>query len=220
MSAGLRPRFFLWGFMAITSKVDICNLALGHLGNYGSVTNIDTPVGSKETTFALWYDTTRQMLLKKMMPNFALARRIIAAATVSVPFGYENVFEYPTDCLKVLGLGDIDMRAEYVFNVEGGYIYTADSWTDGLELRFVRDITDVNSFSPEFKLAFAAELAKNVAMDITQSPEKAVLLEKVLPGRLMELSSLNAQENRPIRVSMSRFKQARTSNVSSNPSKQ
>lgn len=195
--------------MEITSKVDICNLALGHLGNYGSVTNIDTPTGSKETTFALWYDITRQTLLKRMIPNFAMSRRTIAAVSVTPPFGYTNVFEYPSDCLKVLGLGDIDQRAEYIFNVEGEYIYTADAWVDGLELRFIKDIKDVNSFSPEFKLAFAMELAKNVALDITQSAEKAALLEKVLPMRLMELTSINAQENRPIRLSVSRFKQAR-----------
>jgi hypothetical protein len=195
--------------MEITSKVDICNLALGSLGNYGSVTNIDTPSGSKEATFALWYDITRQTLLKRMIPNFSLARRTIAATSATPPFGYENVFEYPSDCLKVLGLGNIDERAEYIYCVEGGYIYTADVWANGLKLRFVRDIKDVNRFSPEFKLVFAAELAKNVALDITQSPEKAALIEKVLPMRLMELSSINAQENRPIRVSVSRFKQAR-----------
>ena len=37
--------------MPITSKVDICNMAISHLGNYGTVSNIDTPVTDKAVSY-------------------------------------------------------------------------------------------------------------------------------------------------------------------------
>jgi len=196
--------------MAISSKIEICNLSLGHLGNYGTINDIDTPTNDKEITFAQWYDITRQGLLKKSMPNFALARKLVGELVATIPFGYENAFEYPIDCLKVLGLGNLDERDQFVFSVEGRIIYTDDAWEDGLQLRYIKDITDVNTMSPEFKLMLSWELAGNVALPITQDAAKAKMIRDAVPSRIAELSGLNAQENRPIRVSHSRFRGARS----------
>jgi len=88
-----------------------------------------------------------------------------------------------------------------------------------MELRFIRDVTEVTSFSPEFKMLFSWYLAAQVAMDITQSPDKVALIEKLLPMKMSELSGINAQENRPIRVSNSRFQAARFSSISRNAPK-
>lgn len=203
----------------ITSKTGVCNLALGHLGNYGTVSNIDTPTNDKERTFALWYDITRQKLLKSVMPNFALGRKLVSELVVTIPFGYAHAFEYPTDCLKVLGLGEVADRYLYEYSVEGRAIFTDDEWEDGLQLRYVKDITDVNTMSPEFKMLFSLELAYNTAIAITQSAEKKMAIAKLLPGEKSEASGLNAQENKPIRVSYSKFKAARSSDQSRNPVK-
>lgn len=205
--------------MSITSKNEICNLALGHLGNFGTVSDIDTPTNDKEITFALWYDISRQALLKMVMPNFALARRLVSELVISIPFGYANAFEYPSDCLKVLGLGNIDQRADFTYSIEGNVIYTDDDWEDGMQLRFIRDIIDVNAMSPEFKMLLSWYLAGNVAQDITQDANKVALIEKILPGKMSELSGLQAQENRPIRISNSLFKAARYADFSRNPAK-
>jgi hypothetical protein len=195
--------------MAILSKVDICNLALGHLGNYGSINNIDTPVTQKETTFALWYDISRQMVLKSSMPNFALARRIVAETSISIPFGYSNAYEYPSDCLRVLGFGDVDEKLDYDYTIEGGYIYTDGDWDDGLELRFIRDVEDVSAFSPEFTLLLSYQLAANVALSITQDVNKKLAMESLVLSKMSEASGLNSMENRPIKISRSMFKEAR-----------
>jgi len=209
--------------MAIGSDVDICNMALSHLGNYGTINSISTPRNDKERVFALWYDISRQSLLKLTMPNFALARKLVSELVATIPFGYDNCFEYPSDCLKVLGLGEISQKADYAYSIErhptneGLAIYTDDNWTDGLQLRYIKDVTDVNSFSPEFKMLLSWYLAGNVAMDITQDSNKMITIEKILPSKMSELSGMNAQENKPIRISNSLFKQARNSYVQRNP---
>jgi hypothetical protein len=211
--------------MSITSKVEICNLALSHLGNYGTISNIDTPTDDKEIICAQWYDITRQMLLKKAMPNFALGRKLVAELVVTIPFGYAHAFEYPIDCLKVLGLGNLDEREQFTFSIEakpggnGQAILTDDEWEDGLQLRYIKDISLVTTMSPEFKLMLSWELAANIALPVTQDAAKAKLIRDGIPGKLSELSGLNAQENRPIRRSVSRFLAARTGDIGRNAEK-
>lgn len=205
--------------MTITSKVELCNLSLSILGNSGEVIDIDSPTTSTERTFAIWYDSTRQSLIKSLMPNFALERRIVASSVTSPAFGYANVFEYPVDCLKVLGLGNVDEKQDYVYYVEGNRIYTEDAWSDGLELRFVKDVTDVGSFSPEFVITFARTLAANVCMGVTQDLNKHRIVSSDASNSALVASGLNAQENRPIRVSHSRFRQSRYGNQPINPSR-
>ena len=198
--------------MAINSKSDICNMALGHLGNYGTVDDIDTPTNDKEITFALWYDISRQTFLKMTMPNFALDRRVVSRRIITPPFGtdlgYQYAYEYPNDCLKVLGIGEI-MEKENNYTVEGRNIWVEDIYENGLPIRFIADITDVTLMSPEFKMAFSVFLASNAAMDITQDASKAQTMLKMLPDKMASLTALNAQENMPIRISRSRFKEAR-----------
>jgi hypothetical protein len=199
--------------MGITSKVELCNLALSHLGNYGSITNIDTPTESKEITFALWYDISRQVLLKTVMPNFALKRQVVGLiaetdAQKVQRFGSAYAYQYPANCLKVLGIGNVEDK-ENNFSVEDNMILTDEAYTTGLPIRFVRDVSDVNSMSVEFKLLLAMYLAIKTCLEITQDPQKLLALKRDLPAEMSILSGMNAQENQPIRKSVSRFRAGR-----------
>lgn len=198
--------------MAINSETDLCNMALGHLGNYGTINDIRQPGNDKEITFLLWYDVCRQTFLKQMMPNFALKRRVISRVDTLPPFGadvgYQFAYEYPSDCLKALGLGEVALKEDN-HAVEGNLIWTTSEYASGAPLRFIGDITDVNAMSPEFKLGFSMFLAMNVAMEITQDASKAAAIIKMMPEKMAMITGLNAQENRPIRISHSKFKEAR-----------
>ena len=196
--------------MAITSKVQICNMALSHLGNFGTVSDIDTPKNSKEITFSLWYDISRQQLLKLLIPNFALKRKIVAKLSTVPAFGYDYAYEYPNDALKVLGFNNIDEK-DLEYAVENNMVLVNQDFTTGLKLRYVGDVTDVNAMSPEFKMALSWYLAGQVALDVTQDPRKAQNITNQVPFRLSEASGMNAQENPPIRKSTSKFRQARYS---------
>lgn len=194
--------------MSTNSDVGICNLALSTLGNYGTISNIQTPTVQKEITFAIWYDICRQFTLKLMMPNFALDREVVAKLVETPPFGYSFYYEYPVTCLKLLGIGNAqDKQNNYV--VEGNKIATDLDQDEGLEIRLIRDIKDVNQFSPEYKMLFAQYLAAYTCLDITQDMSKSNALKASLPQEISTASGLNAQENVPIRVSRSRFKASR-----------
>lgn len=196
---------------AIVSKVDICNLALSGTGNRNSVNDIDIPVTDKELVCSLWYDITRQLVLKTLMPNFALTRVVVSEKTMPDEYAssYAQCFERPTYALKVLGIGDIDDKNTYVYAVEGDSIFTMDTFTTGLPIRIVNDVTDVSKFSPEFIIALAKELEKRITPPVTQDPNKKRIATTEATVEVSNATALNAQENRPIRRSESRFRASR-----------
>lgn len=199
--------------MSITSKVQICNMALSHMGNYGSVNDIETPKDSKESTFALWYDVTRQAALRLAIPNFAMARRVVSKKATSPAFGYAYAYEYPSDCLKVLGFGDADANPDS-YSVERGSdgfteIQIDEDYPDGLELRYIADVEDVSSMTSDFKILLSYMLASNTALPITQKQTIKDKIDASLPSKISQLSGINAQENPPVRVSKSNFRAAR-----------
>lgn len=204
----------------INSAEDICNLACGHMGIIGNVNNITTPTNPKEVVFSLWYDICRQTLLKNVLPNCALKRDTIASIDGDIPFPYENMFPLPNDCLKLLGIDDIDRKGRYPFALEKGVILIEGTWTNGLPIRYVEDLKIVTSMSVEFKFLLSLYLAAKTVMPITQSLEKKKLVEALLPAELVNVSGLNAQENPPIRVSHSRYREARLGYLSRNLRKQ
>ena len=201
--------------MAINSKVDLCNMTISHLGNYGTISNIDTPRSNKEITFSIWYDVSRQTFLKMTMPNFALARKRVAQKSGTPPYPFAYQYEYPSDCLKVLGIGAIEDK-ENNYSIENNTIYTDVLYEDGMPIRYIKDIKDVTAMTPEFKVAFSWFLAGNVAADITQDMGKVQFIEGILPEKMSTLSGLNAQENMPIRISRSKFKEARSTGFPKN----
>lgn len=199
---------------AFNSKVQICNLAAGAQGLKNSINNIDTPKSDKEIVFAQWYDITRQHVIKFLMPNFAL-QRVTLAALPAVPdaYAHEYLFAYavPSNCLKVLGLGPIDSE-ETKPTIEGGIIFTNVDYQSGAPLRFIGDITDVTQFSVDFIMTFASILGKLTAMVNTQDPGKKASLLKDAMQEWTNSTAQNAQENKPIRMSRSRFREARRTN--------
>lgn len=184
--------------------------------------DIDTPTTDIESIFALWYDVLREATLKLMMPNFALARKTVSKLNNYVPkwaddWGY--AYEYPNDCLKILGIGNLDCKDGENYSVEGNQLLTDFLYEDGMPLRYIKKITDVNAMTSDFIIELSFELAPMVALPITQDLQKASALVAGLPARRAALAGMSAQENKPIRKSVSRFRQARQFWVSDNPTK-
>lgn len=185
---------------------------MADLGNRNSITNIDTPRNDKEVICAQYYDITRQYCLKTLMPNFSLNRIVVSQKTV--PPGYANsylyAYEYPQRCLKLLGIGDIDCTDGNAPTVENSLIFTNDFWPNGMPIRFVDDITLVPTMTAEFIMYFVKELAKRTALAITQDQGKKKQATADAKDEAMNATALNAQENKPIRRSVSRWRQSRS----------
>lgn len=194
--------------MAFTSKVQVCNLAQSMLGQADTISDIDTPKTAREKTYAKWYDICRQFTLKLVKPNFALKRQIVAKKSSVPAFGYAYEYDKPVKCLAVLGVGNVEEKAND-YGVEGNSIQHDTLYDEGMPVRFVEDVTIVAYFSVEYELLLAQYLAAWACMEITQDAQKAAKMKSELPADMSTASGLNAQENRPIRVSNSRFKASR-----------
>jgi len=195
-----------------TVKADICNLGGSRCGQKTTVEDIDSPDKPIEKIFAKWWMPSLKMALKEMKPSFATIRRYLAVAASSPEFGYEDQYAYPADCLAFLGIGDIKDK-ENNYTIEAGFIRTdAYSGEDGgLPVRMVVLVEDVSKFTPEFVEALSWYLAANVNMEITKDVQKQIYLDAALDKRRPQCASVDSQENRPVRISRSKFKESRSS---------
>lgn len=202
--------------MAIATKSEVCNLAVSMLGNYGTISDIDTPTNDKERVCAQWFDLCRQFVLKHLMPNFALSRQTVGKLSETPPFGYGYYYEYPQQAIKLLGVGEIEDKMnnysiEQTPNGVKAILHDTD-YDEGMPVRIIIDVTDITKWTVEAVLLLAQYVAAYTCRAITQNAERADKLLSELPALLNSSSGLNAQENMPVRISRSKFKGARYNN--------
>ncbi len=192
----------------MVTKSEICNLALSRLGDKSTVENIDTPKTQTEKTFKKWFDITRRAALRKMMPPFARKRKLWAKSNFVPDFGYLFAYDYRPDCVKVLGIGNLD-SPDNNYVVEGELILTNSNYEDGLPVRYVEDVKDLGKFDDNFIELFSLLLAYNVAPEITESASRVKGLESIISAKIAEVMAISSQENRPFVVKSSGLKSAR-----------
>lgn len=190
------------------TKIEICNLALSRLGGMASVENIDAPEKETEVVCSKWYNTSRKTALRQMMPSFAKKRDCWVQASYTPAFGYKYAYKYDSKCLKLLGIGNLyEKDNDYV--IEDGFVLTNTFYKDGLPVRYIYDVEEVSKFTDDFVSLFAWFLARDVCLELTESPEKFSMIENILPMKIAEVCGVDSQENRPIRVERSNLKAAR-----------
>lgn len=140
----------------VTSPTDICNLALGHLGE-ARITSLDEDSVSARAC-VLHYESVRDEVLRSHRWNFAQDRKVLTALEELPPFGWSRQYELPAECLRVLEVngseaGDL-VSSEYL--VEGRKILTN---AEEVRLVYIRDVPDVSAYDPLFVRAFALRLA-------------------------------------------------------------
>ena len=84
----------------MSSEVDICNLALSHLGDEASLASIDPPEGSAQADHcAKFYPIARDLMLEKHPWKFATRRVLLSPVDVDLwemEYGTQASF---IDCL-------------------------------------------------------------------------------------------------------------------------
>lgn len=192
----------------MTTKSEICNMALSRLGDKSTVNDIDNPTTQAEKAFLLWYDTTRRSALERMMPSFARVREVWAKSNFTPAFGYAYAYDYRQDCVRVLGIGNLD-EPDNDYVVEGNYIFTNSDYPDGLPVRYVKDVEDATYWSSMFVELFTLMLAYNVAPMLTESTSRLQYLHQTIPQKVAEVIAIGSQENKPFIIKRSRLKNAR-----------
>lgn len=169
----------------MASVVQICNLALSHIGSDAIVTSIDPPDGSVEAGHcARFYDLARTAMLEA--GHWAFARKRVELAEVT---NTSDVWLYayalPSDCLRPQIV--LRLAADNVFSFERftlTELRSADYELEGQVLRtnepeatllYTIDITDSTKFTPSFVSALSFMLAGYLAGPIVKGNEGARL---------------------------------------------
>lgn len=192
------------------TREDICNLSQIQLGEKPNIVSIETPESDKETIYKTQYPVTRRALLRELKPSFAIKRSQVAQLNEIPLFGFNKVYEYPSDCIKLLGITTID-NAENNYVVEGNKIYTDEGLSNDegisyfLEIRYIKDETSVSNFDDSFVKVLSLQLAIDVATAFKGSLELTNYLRSQITVAKGTLKALNSQENKPFRISRSKF---------------
>lgn len=139
------------------SEVEICNLALAHLGDSATVASINPPEGSAQAEHCQkWYPIARNSLLEMHDWNFATTRALLAELPNTWP-QWRHAYARPADCLKVLAIlpstgicSDATAGQEHIIEsaADGNLIVLTDQ--ANAMARYTRAVTDTSKFSPLF----------------------------------------------------------------------
>lgn len=179
----------------MASEVDVCNLALGNLGDNATVASLDPPEGSAQAEHcARFYPIARDSLLELHTWGFSTTRTTLSLLTSGWP-EWTYCYAQPADALNLIAVlppeSDDDYSGQYgvtTANVPltggGQYVpqpYSAESLDDGTlviytdqenaVLRYTQRVTDTTKFSPLFITTLSWHLASMLAGPLIKGDE-------------------------------------------------
>jgi hypothetical protein len=181
----------------VASEVEICNLALSHLGDEATVASIDPPEGSAQAEHcARFYRVARDVVLELHAWSFATHR--VQLAQLEVPaWNWTYAYAKPASCIKVLAVLPYAADSNAVSED-----YEMESAADGAGIirtnvenatcRYIRQSTDTAKFSPLLVESISRLLASYLAGPVVKGDagRKAALEQmqmfRVSVGQAME----------------------------------
>lgn len=180
-----------------TGEVDICNLALSHIGETGNVASISPSDGSTQATIcARYYPIARDALLEMRQWGFAMKRRALSPVT-SDSSTWQFAYVVPGDAMKIVAVQDAEATGDYTQAISSSFFnepafplgsgqsvpqeFNIGQRADGTRilytnlddavLRYVSRVTDTSRFSATFRLALSWHLASLLAGHIIKGDE-------------------------------------------------
>ena len=205
----------------MATEIDICNLALAHLGDDATIASIKPPEGSAQAEHAArYYPIARNSLLESHTWNFA-AKRASLATTVNTLEQWEYAYVAPADMMTPLAILSPTAQNDYstrmstgdtpggitsnysptivaghytpqAFAVEGIYIYSNQ---ENALLRYQSLVTDSTTFSPLFVVTLSWHLASMLAGPIIKGDQGMKQSKQCQEMMRAYLTSAKQQDN-------------------------
>lgn len=206
----------------MASPVQLCNQALGWLGE-DFITSLDDPTRAAQLCKAN-FDLARDAVLEAGEWSFALmqAGPLAPLAGAQAPlFGPGNLFQLPEGVLRVLRClsgSDITSISNCYAN-DGAFPQSRLQWRrEGMTIRaevsalyieYIGRVDDTEQFSPGFGQAFAARLAAELAMPITNSATMFQSMWKLYEAKIGLGLNLDGMQGRQQRIRSDQLTRAR-----------
>lgn len=198
----------------MASNVEIANRALTKIGANRIIALTDDNKEGREVNSM--FSIVRDAELRAHSWRFSIKRAQLAALSTAPEFGYAYQYRPPSDCLKILEVGDYYPGADltdYVgtdtseYAYENGVILT--DYAAPLKLRYVARVEDPTLFDSLFVEALACRLAMELAEPITQSSTKRDLASREYQQAIKEAVRATSIEKPPTKVADDTFILAR-----------
>lgn len=175
----------------MASEVDLCNNALGQLGEEG-ITSLDDN-SKKARICKRFYPDTRDTVLRAYPWRCAIEfQDLTQLSGIDVITGSEFAYTYqlPTDpwCLRALLLNN---DKSIMWEVIGRKLCTDEPTVN---LRFIKRVTDPGSFDTLLYDSISARMAMKLAYPITGKPDLSPTMWKLYDLILGEARAIDSQE--------------------------
>ncbi|MDR1983138.1 MAG: hypothetical protein LBQ08_05090 [Holosporaceae bacterium] len=164
--------------MKISSEVEVCNLALLRI-NQVSISSLDEN-SLEARACKLNFQQSKSYLLAQYPWTFATFRAILIKVDDNSLWEYSNKYQLPPEFLRMLAIYDSGNNqltsitgAKSPYVLEGGYILSNYS---GLKMKYIKDIDNIVSFSPEFIDCLVLDLALRLTKYFNDSTSYLQLL--------------------------------------------
>jgi len=177
----------------MASEIGIINSALRKLGASRITGRND---GSRNANLADdLYDDVRDRMLRSGKWNFAKTRAQLSRSLDTPDSGFNYIYVKPTDWLKNIAVYDNDAAVGSVsFNIEAeGYHSSAEE----LYIAYIKEVSDPNQMTADFREALAFELSKQFSTTIKAGKGLRDRLEKDGDIAVSEAKSADATEDQP-----------------------
>ncbi len=170
------------------SDVSIANRALQKLGakRISSLTQDHPNARSMNAAF----ERVRRAELRRYPWSFAISRASIAADGDDSLWGDWNRYSLPNDFIRLIR--DDETGSHVDWKIEGLYILTADA--SPLEIRYIADVEDPNTFDALFVEVFASRLAMECCKEISDSTVDKESLKDDYKAEIAEAKKVGAIE--------------------------
>ncbi len=199
----------------MTSKLDIYNMAIAHLGGEFASSTSEDSVEAQACDER--YDEVRKSVLELRPWNFAIKRAQLAAAANAPDFGYDTYYTLPSDMLRILA-SDAEIDSFYrngpmysnlldgayydgaykdnykieINPVDGSLALLSDD--DEKRILYVFNQEDTSKFSPSFVETLALALAIAISYKVTGSSTMKERLTAQYTAMLKDASTIDAQQ--------------------------
>ena len=186
----------------MASVVDVCNLALAHLGDEATVSAISPSDGSAQADHcARFYPIARDICLERHDWNFARRRAVISATANTPPETWSYEYAMPANVIRVLMVmdesGDENRPRTFMQGTDSSGAKVIWANEPNATLLYTHAVTDTTKFSTLFVDCLSYLLASYLAGPITKDMKMIQGMMQLFEAQLgkASMSSANANKN-------------------------
>jgi len=143
------------------TDIEIVNYAFSLLGANRIASFTDADNSTEAGLASAMYEQSRNELISMHTWKFATHTVELAQISGTPLFDYDNIFQLPTDLMKMVGLS-----SKYPYKMYGNKMYT--NYTTP-KITYIKKVTDSSEFSQQFTNALIAKLAYEFCFTLTNS---------------------------------------------------